>query len=135
MTIQHKRTFCRVCEPSCGMIATVEDGRLTALQPDREHPVTKGMANFHSHDEIYYSLNMLPEARILASSFHDVFNIAPQIWSYEKDNYRAIVSIPGHNHTTFSLPHYRTLLLRAIAMKFDEYLINDQQGKSYSKVI
>lgn len=27
------------------------------------------------------------------------------------------------------------LLLRVIGMKFDEYLINDQQGKSYSKVI
>jgi oxygen-independent coproporphyrinogen-3 oxidase len=27
------------------------------------------------------------------------------------------------------------LLLRVIAMKFDEYLINDTQGKSYSKVI
>lgn len=27
------------------------------------------------------------------------------------------------------------LLLRAVAMKFDEYLINDQPGKSYSKVI
>ena len=27
------------------------------------------------------------------------------------------------------------LLLRIIAMKFDEYLINDQKGKSYSKVI
>ena len=27
------------------------------------------------------------------------------------------------------------LLLRVIAMKFDEYLINDVKGKSYSKVI
>ncbi len=27
------------------------------------------------------------------------------------------------------------LLLRVIAMKFDEYLLNDQQGKAYSKVI
>ena len=27
------------------------------------------------------------------------------------------------------------LLLRVIAMKFDEYLINDLQGKAYSKVI
>jgi oxygen-independent coproporphyrinogen-3 oxidase len=27
------------------------------------------------------------------------------------------------------------LLLRAVAMKFDEYLVNDQRGKSYSKVI
>ncbi len=50
MTIQQKRTFCRVCEPACGMVATVEDGRLTALAPDREHPVTKG---FVCHKGIY----------------------------------------------------------------------------------
>jgi anaerobic selenocysteine-containing dehydrogenase len=35
-------TFCRVCEPMCGMIATVEDGVLTRLRPDRDHPITKG---------------------------------------------------------------------------------------------
>lgn len=38
------RTFCRICEPSCGLIASVENGRLLKLQPDREHPVTKGFA-------------------------------------------------------------------------------------------
>ncbi len=38
------RTFCRICEPSCGLVATVEDGRLVKLRPDREHPVTKGFA-------------------------------------------------------------------------------------------
>jgi anaerobic selenocysteine-containing dehydrogenase len=38
------RTFCRICEPSCGLIARVEGGRLVKLSPDREHPVTKGFA-------------------------------------------------------------------------------------------
>lgn len=38
------RTFCRICEPSCGLIATVDAGRLVKLSPDREHPVTKGFA-------------------------------------------------------------------------------------------
>lgn len=38
------RTFCRICEPSCGLVATVEDGRLVKLSPDRDHPVTKGFA-------------------------------------------------------------------------------------------
>ncbi len=38
------RTFCRVCEPSCGLLAQVEDGRLVKLTPDREHPVTQGFA-------------------------------------------------------------------------------------------
>lgn len=37
-------TFCRICEPSCGLVATVEDGRLTSLRADQSHPVTKGFA-------------------------------------------------------------------------------------------
>ena len=28
-------SFCRICEPTCGMIATVEDGRLVKIRPDR----------------------------------------------------------------------------------------------------
>lgn len=42
--IEHKPTFCRICEPLCGMIATVEDGRLTALRPDKDHPLSAGFA-------------------------------------------------------------------------------------------
>ncbi len=42
--IEHKPTFCRICEPLCGMIATVEDGRLVALRPDKEHPLSSGFA-------------------------------------------------------------------------------------------
>jgi formate dehydrogenase len=38
------RTFCRICEPSCGLIAHVDEGVLVKLTPDREHPATKGFA-------------------------------------------------------------------------------------------
>ena len=41
---EHKPTFCRICEPLCGMIATVEDGKLVALRPDKDHPVSQGFA-------------------------------------------------------------------------------------------
>jgi formate dehydrogenase len=37
-------TFCRVCEPACGLVARVEGGELTGLAPDRAHPVTRGFA-------------------------------------------------------------------------------------------
>jgi len=37
-------TYCRICEPLCGMVATVDDGRLTKLRPDAEHPLSKGFA-------------------------------------------------------------------------------------------
>ncbi len=39
-----KRVWCGVCEASCGLIATVEDGRLVALAPDPDHPQSLGFA-------------------------------------------------------------------------------------------
>lgn len=44
MTTTTKTTFCRVCEPSCSLIAEIDNGRATRLLPDREHPVTRGFA-------------------------------------------------------------------------------------------
>ena len=37
-------TFCRVCEPACGLLAEVRDGELVRLRPDDAHPVTRGFA-------------------------------------------------------------------------------------------
>src|SRR3954469_15118111 len=37
-------TFCRICEAHCGMVATVEDGRVTKLRPDPDHPLSRGYA-------------------------------------------------------------------------------------------
>jgi anaerobic selenocysteine-containing dehydrogenase len=37
-------TFCRVCEPACGLIAHVKGGELVGLRPDKDNPVTRGFA-------------------------------------------------------------------------------------------
>ncbi len=79
------------------------------------HPITDGAASFDLVDELYHQLTMAPGARVLANSFHTPFDVAPQMWTLEQHGYRAFVSIPGHYHTTFSHPAYRTLLLRGIA--------------------
>ena len=44
MVVRSVRTFCRICEPLCGLVADVDEGVLVKLRPDREHPVTKGFA-------------------------------------------------------------------------------------------
>ncbi len=44
MAAQRKVTFCRICEAHCGMVATVDEGIVTQLRPDREHPLSKGEA-------------------------------------------------------------------------------------------
>src|SRR6266496_4063 len=93
---------------------------------DEEHPISHGMSNFDWKDEIYYDLDLASDIGVLATSFHNVHIIAPQIWTYEKTlsgtgvppvrsnnepqppkpethgrdaratTYRAFVSLPGH---------------------------------------
>ena len=41
---EQRVTFCRICEALCGLVATVEDGRVVRLRPDRDHPVSRGYA-------------------------------------------------------------------------------------------
>lgn len=36
------KTFCRNCTHSCGLSVAVEDGRVTDIRPDRDHPVSDG---------------------------------------------------------------------------------------------
>ena len=94
------------------------------------HPITLGASNFHFDDEIYYDMDIAPEAHVLATSYTPnvkdgkkaaeggkahIYDIQPQMWAYEKDGYRAFVSIPGHQWKTFTLPQYRAVVLRGIA--------------------
>ncbi|MGH2954198.1 MAG: molybdopterin-dependent oxidoreductase [Solirubrobacterales bacterium] len=41
---EEKVTYCRICEPLCGMVATVEDGTVTRMRPDADHPLSRGFA-------------------------------------------------------------------------------------------
>jgi putative membrane-bound dehydrogenase-like protein len=85
------------------------------------HPISRGLSNFDWKDEIYYDLDLAPDIEVLATSFHNIRIIAPQIWTYEKTiaggttPYRAFVSLPGHEYDVFNAPHYRSVLLRGIA--------------------
>jgi anaerobic selenocysteine-containing dehydrogenase len=44
MATEEKVTYCRICEPLCGMVATVEDGKLVKVRPDADNPLSKGFA-------------------------------------------------------------------------------------------
>ncbi len=49
MAAQTFRTVCnRDCPDACGIVATVEDGRLTRLSGDPDHPVTRGFLCFRT---------------------------------------------------------------------------------------
>ena len=82
---------------------------------ENRHAITDGAMNFRFRDEIYWELHMQPEANVLQVGFHSVFDITPQMWTYEKGPSRAFVSLQGHFHDSFAHQAWRTLLLRGIA--------------------
>ena len=96
-------------------VAKYLEGTTDLYVTGEKSPITDGAENFRFEDEIYWELHMMPEAKVLMTGFHTVFDITPQMWTYEKDNYRAFVSIQGHNSKSFEHPAWRTLLLRGIA--------------------
>ena len=79
---------------------------------DRENPITRDISNFDLDDEIYYDMDILPEAKILAAAYTpkaidtggrgnreaqaraaeavaerkavNIYDIQPQIWTYER---------------------------------------------------
>lgn len=49
MTVNERRTTCsRDCPDACGILATVADGKVTALRGDPGHPVTRGFLCFRT---------------------------------------------------------------------------------------
>ncbi|MGE2733270.1 molybdopterin-dependent oxidoreductase [Mycolicibacterium vaccae] len=44
MATEQHVTYCRICEALCGLVATVEDGRLQSLRPDPDNPLSRGRA-------------------------------------------------------------------------------------------
>ncbi len=65
-TTRYRKTVCPLdCPDSCGLVASVKNGRVTALNGDRDHPFTRGVicrkmknypARVHSEKRIYYPL-------------------------------------------------------------------------------
>ncbi len=44
MALETRHTFCRICEATCGLTATVDGERVVDLRPDDDHVVSKGYA-------------------------------------------------------------------------------------------
>ena len=88
---------------------------------DKEHAITKAVADFGMKDEIYYDMDLRADIHALATAptpkkVGDGFEAQTQLWTYEKPGaQRAFVFIPGHTYANFSRPDVKLLLFRGIA--------------------
>jgi len=85
------------------------EGPMHLYFTDRESPITNGASNWEMDDEIYYDMDILPEARILAAAYTpkssgarnasaqrradeltgggkrvSIYDVQPQMWTYER---------------------------------------------------
>lgn len=61
VAIRTQQTFCRICEPTCGLTATVDGDRIISLEPDKEHVGSKGYACIKGlrYHEVHHSPDRL----------------------------------------------------------------------------
>jgi anaerobic selenocysteine-containing dehydrogenase len=50
VALERRKTLCnRDCPDTCGIVASVEDGRVVKLEGDRDHPITRGFLCYRTH--------------------------------------------------------------------------------------
>ena len=105
---------------------------------DRNHPITRGLADFAIDDEAFFLLRTAPGLHVLATAplpSVQTGEIVPQVWTYEHtlpggQPYRSFVILQGHVYANFSVPEFRTLILRGIAWAGHHEVDSLEGGKS-----
>lgn len=89
------------------------DQRFTVEVVDPNHPITKGMSNFEIQDETYGLFYVRPEVTPLLRVQHP--KSGPVIgWAHNYGKAHVAYIQLGHDHTAYTNPHYRQLVLSAI---------------------
>ena len=80
---------------------------------DREHPITRGLADFAIHDEVYNHCYVAPDVHVLLTTNHPKNN--PQIaWVHEYGKSRVFYFQLGHDSQAWKNPAYPEILARGI---------------------
>ena len=77
------------------------------------HPITQGLRDFDLVDETYSGYEVNPKVEVLLTADHpDSGKVIG--WTHRYKNSRIVYLQPGHDHTVYRNPDYRTLVERSI---------------------
>ena len=77
---------------------------------DREHPITRGIADFKAHDE-QYIMELAPDIHVLASAEHEGVNV-PAAWTKSWGGGRVFYLALGHDPAACRNETFAELLIR-----------------------
>lgn len=94
--VETKKTFCGICEASCGLIATVEQGVVTKIGPDPDHPSSKGFicikgAQFHQiasdPDRVLHPMRRMPDGSFQQATWDEALDdIADRLTAIRREH-------------------------------------------------
>ncbi|MFK7897763.1 MAG: molybdopterin-dependent oxidoreductase [Myxococcota bacterium] len=126
---EEKKTFCRLCEVNCGLVATVDDeGRLAALAPDKSHPVTEGFACHkgllakevhHDPDRLMHPLRKTANGFERASWDDAITDIAARLDSVIAEHGASAIAIYMGNPSAFNALGSMSVGMTAAALGTD----------------
>ena len=103
-TSQLRTTCNRDCPDACGIVATIEDGRVVRLQGDRDHPVTRG---FLCHRTSRFLERQYDPERITTPLARDGDQFHPISWSDAFDRIASTMLRIKHESGGAAILHYR----------------------------
>ena len=111
----------------CGVLAhfgtpdtKVKQGKFLLRITDRDHPITRGVADFEHQDELYYHLQIRGELKPLAVAIYEGQEW-PVLWARLYGSGRTCVSVFGHcgvhasAYDPLENPTFKQLVIQAIA--------------------
>ncbi len=90
-------------------------GEFTVEIKDVEHPITKGLEDFKTEDELYAKLSGDGEIRVLASAYSDWSQqVEPLVFVKRYGKGRVVHNVLGHGLDSKANPSYQKLLCRGV---------------------
>jgi type 1 glutamine amidotransferase len=90
-----------------------EGETIKVMIADKEHPITKGLADFTIHDETYGQFYLAPDSHVLLTTDHPKCGRGIG-WTRKYGKSRVCYLIFGHDQKAWENPNYQELLVRAM---------------------
>lgn len=122
-------TYCRICEPFCGMVATVENRKLVSLRPDKEHPLSQGFACpkgiaytqvQNDPDRVLYPLKRQPDGRFTRVSWDEAMaDITERLRRIHRKHGGDGIAVYGGNPAALNYSHalWMNVFLKALGIR------------------
>lgn len=108
------RKICRRVWDHHGNSAHDAYGNFKVQIQNKKHPVTKGLKDFDTTDELYFNQKGTEPIEILATAVSKVTGKAePMAWHYAYGNGKVFQTVLGHNQQSYSSEGFRKLLVQA----------------------